>query len=171
MMGMTLHRGLFVGVLALTLALGACKKGKDTSTAVDEKNEPPPPSGSMDGTVTEATLENTRWALLDLRGSPIVTETEDRTPYLELNPTKVSAYGFGGCNRFFGSYEATDQSLKFGAMGATRMACPTGMQQEQELFTVLAATTRYEIDGSKLLLFAGETLLARFEARDVPPEP
>ena len=56
-------------------------------------------------------------------------------------------------------------------MGATRMACPEGMEQEQELFRAIDATTRYEIHGSKLLLFADDTLVARFEARDKPDEP
>jgi copper homeostasis protein (lipoprotein) len=50
-------------------------------------------------------------------------------------------------------------------MGATRMACPEGMDQEQELFTALGSTTRYEIHGSKLMLFAKEALVARLEAR------
>ena len=45
------------------------------------------------------------------------------------------------------------------------MACPEGMDQEQELFTALSSTTRYEIHGSKLLLFADKALVARFEAR------
>ena len=58
------------------------------------------------------------------------------------------------------------QALTFGAMGATRMACPEGMDQEQELFTVLGSITRYEIHGSKLMLFADKALVARFEAQD-----
>lgn len=171
MMGMTLHRGLIVGTLAMMLTLGACKKGKDTATAVDETQAPQPTPGSASASVTDVALEDPRWALVELRGTAIVANTEERTPYLELNPNKGSAYGFGGCNRFFGSYETTEQSLKFGAMGATRMACPTGMEQEQELFTVLAATMRYEIHGAKLLLFADDALLAVFEARERPPEP
>ncbi len=116
----------------------------------------------------EVTLEDTYWALIELDGEPIAVAANDRAPYLELNSKKSSAFGFGGCNRFFGSYEATDGSLKLGALGATRMACPEGMDREQELFTALAATTRYEIRGSELLLFADKTLLARFEARHRP---
>lgn len=123
------------------------------------------------GTMHKAMLEETRWELLELHGEPITVRANDRAPYLELSAKKASAFGFGGCNRFFGSYEATERSLKFGSMGATRMACPEGMQQEQELFRAIDATTRYEIHGSKLLLFAGDALLARFEARDKPDEP
>ena len=116
----------------------------------------------------EITLQDTRSTLLELNGKPLVAPARENAPYLELSSKKKSAFGFGGCNRFFGTYEATGRSLTFGAMGATRMACPEGMAQEQALFTALDATDRYEIHGSELLLFAGDTLLARFEATGKP---
>ena len=118
--------------------------------------------------MSEPTLEDARWELLELRGQAIDTEA---TPYLEMNPAKGSAYGFGGCNRFFGSYEASDGAIRFGNLGATRMACPEGMEQEQELFRALGSTTRYAIEGSELLLFAGDTQVARFLGREKPREP
>lgn len=117
------------------------------------------------GSVKPVTLEDTTWALLELKGKTITVDVNDKAPYLELNSKKASAYGFGGCNRFFGSYETSGRALTFGAMGATRMACPDGMDQEQELMTILGSTTRYEIHGSKLMLFADKELVARFEAR------
>lgn len=120
------------------------------------------------GSRTQVALENASWALFELNGKPIVVTSEATAPYLELNATKKSAYGFGGCNRFFGSYDAgEDQALTFSAIGATRMACPEGTNQEQELLTVLGQTTRYEIHGSKLLLYARETVVARFQARNL----
>jgi copper homeostasis protein (lipoprotein) len=142
------------------------RRGKETNLIVDRfvRTWPRETCGSM----TKVALENTQWGLLELDGKPIRVSSNDKAPYLELNSAKASAYGFGGCNRFFGSYEATERSLSFGTMGATRMACPEGMDQEQELFRALDATTRYEIHGSKLLLFADQTLVARFEARAKP---
>ena len=153
------------GALALALTLSGCKKGKDSQTA-NGANPEPTPSGVM--TVEGMTLENVYWALLELNGKPIVVISDAKAPYLELNAAKKSAYGFGGCNRFFGSYDVgKDQALTFGAIGATRMACPEGMNEEQELFIVLGQTTRYEIHGSKLLLYAGQNVVARFQARDL----
>ena len=139
------------------------RRGKETTLIVQRfvRTWPRETCGSM-GPVT---LEDTRWALLELNGKTIRVEVNDKAPYLELNAKKASAYGFGGCNRFFGTYQTSGQSLTLGAMGATRMACPEGMDQEQELFTVLGAVTRYEIHGSKLMIFADKKLLARFEAR------
>jgi heat shock protein HslJ len=116
------------------------------------------------GSIKAMSLENTYWALLELDGATIVPTPSDEAPYLELNSNKASAYGFGGCNRFFGSYQASGRSLTFGDLGATRMACPEGMDQEQRFFAALASTTRYEIHGSKLLLLADDKVVARFEA-------
>jgi copper homeostasis protein (lipoprotein) len=255
MWGIRFTQLLALGVLAGLLTVSACKKGKDTDNAEDEKREPPPPSGTMSlqgmysymadagtfvdcatherwpvahegdnatlerayekakiapgspllvtveggldlrpkvdgrgsettliiqrfvrtwpretcGGVQPATLEDTTWALLELNGKTITVKVNDKAPFLELNSKKASAYGFGGCNRFFGSYETSGRSVSFGAMGATRMACPEGMDQEQELFTALGSITRYEVHGSKLMLFADKALVARFEARQATP--
>jgi heat shock protein HslJ len=43
------------------------------------------------------------------------------------------------------------------------------MDQEQEFLTALGSVTRYEIHGSKLMLFADKALVARFEARQATP--
>ena len=139
------------------------RRGKETTLIIQRfvRTWPRETCGDM----KPVTVEDTQWALLELSGKTITVKVNDKAPYLELNSKKASAYGFGGCNRFFGSYETAGQSLTFGAMGATRMACPEGMDQEQELFTVLGSVTRYEIHGSKLMLFADKTLVARFEAR------
>ena len=139
------------------------RRGKETNLIVERfvRTWPRETCGNMES----VTLEDTQWALLELNGRTVIVEVNDKAPYLELNSKKASAYGFGGCNRFFGSYETSGHSLALGAIGATRMACPEGMDQEQELFTVLGATTRYEIHGAKLMLFADEKLVARFEAR------
>jgi heat shock protein HslJ len=138
-------------------------KGKETTLIVGRfvRAWPRETCGGMQ----PVTLENTAWALLELNGKTITVEVNDKAPYFELNSKKASSYGFGGCNRFFGSYETSGASLTFGAMGATRMACPEGMDQEQEFLAALGSTTRYEIHGSKLMLFADKKLVARLEAR------
>ena len=72
--------------------------------------------------------------------------------------------GFAGCNNFFGQFETVDDALSFSAMGSTMMACPDGMEIEQDFFAALGAATRYRISGSFLELYADDQLLARLEA-------
>ena len=65
--------------------------------------------------------------------------------------------GFAGCNRFFGSYESSGDSLTFGVLGATKMMCPPeAMELEQMLFEGLARVARFERDQQRLTLFDKE---------------
>ncbi|MEM7436822.1 MAG: META domain-containing protein [Myxococcota bacterium] len=120
------------------------------------------------GSLVPARLEGVVWSLLELNGKPIVVSPETQAPTLEFNAAKKSAYGFGGCNRFFGSYDkGADKTLTLGSLGATRMACPGSGNQEQAFLTALGQVDRYEIHGSKLLLYRGTTVLARFQAQNL----
>ena len=77
---------------------------------------------------------------------------------------KVS--GLGGCNRFFGSVEFGEETLKFGPLGATRMACgETVDTQERKLLMALERVRRWSsgfdavlrleaVDGALLVLLA-----------------
>ena len=76
--------------------------------------------------------------------------------------------GFGGCNRFFGTWQAGGGTLTIGPIGATRMACPPPlMEHEAALFAALEATRGFERDGVDLRLFDEEgTALARLAQTD-----
>ena len=74
--------------------------------------------------------------------------------------------GSGGCNRLLGSYELDGDTLTFGQMATTKMACGQGMDTEQAFLAVLTQVQTWKIVSEHLELFdAGSNLLARFEAR------
>jgi heat shock protein HslJ len=65
------------------------------------------------------------------------------------------ANGTGSCNSFFADYGAgMDGSLKFGPVGSTKMACDSGMDQENAYFTALEKVERFEIVDGNLRLFS-----------------
>jgi heat shock protein HslJ len=66
--------------------------------------------------------------------------------------------GSTGCNRFTGRYELTGETLTFGPLAATRMACPPPqMEQESRVFDLLQAVRGFDItDGGDLVLLAGD---------------
>jgi hypothetical protein len=73
-------------------------------------------------------------------------------------------HGFGGCNRFFGSYvPGPDGSLTVPSpIGATRMACPPPIDEvESALFQALESAESYERDEAGLRI-RFETGLLRF---------
>jgi len=111
-----------------------------------------------------AELQNTYWKLLELDGQPVVTPEGMREAHIVLATEGYSARGHAGCNNFFGSFETAGDALSFSAIGSTMMACPEGMDTEQAFLQTLGDTTRYEISGQFLTLYADDRLLARLEA-------
>ena len=77
---------------------------------------------------------------------------DDQKAFVHFQPGgKIS--GFAGCNRFFGTFVATDSTLDVGPLGATRMACPDAiMRRETAFLQGIEAATGYHIDGRILEL-------------------
>jgi uncharacterized lipoprotein YbaY/heat shock protein HslJ len=111
-----------------------------------------------------AELQNTYWKLLELEGKPVVTPEGMREAHIVLATEGSKARGHAGCNNFFGTFAIVEDKLNFSALGSTMMACPEGMDTEQAFLQALGETTRFEISGQFLTLFAGERPLARLEA-------
>jgi heat shock protein HslJ len=72
--------------------------------------------------------------------------------------------GNAGCNNFFGSWQADGDTVTFGQMGSTMMACPNGMDTEQAFLAALGQANRHQISGLIMELYKGDQLLAKFEA-------
>ena len=71
--------------------------------------------------------------------------------------------GFGGCNRLFGAYEASDGRLSVDAVAATRKACDDAgvMQVESALLAALEDARSYHRERISLVIFgsAGQPVL------------
>ncbi len=64
---------------------------------------------------------DTSWNLVELFSEKI-QYAGSQIPHLRFEAERVS--GNDGCNNFFGGYTLDKNSLKFGLLGSTRMACP-----------------------------------------------
>lgn len=111
-----------------------------------------------------ADLENTYWKLIELHGEAIIPQPNQAEPHLTLNPQGNRVTGSGGCNRFFGTYEIRNATIRFSQLGSTRMACPVGMDEEAAFFQALESADRYVITDDTLELYSAEKQLARFNA-------
>ena len=111
----------------------------------------------------DSELKNTRWRLVELNGDEIRLPegTSDIHMTLRLDENKVN--GFAGCNTFFGTYEATENSLRFSKVGATRMACPQ-LDLESAFLKAIDSVQEYKIQGDELTLFSGGQPVAVFKA-------
>jgi len=103
------------------------------------------------------------WIAEDIDGRGVIDNAQST---LSIAPDgRVT--GNSGCNRFFAQAEVTGNKVKFGKAGATMMACPEAlMDQERKFFAALEKAASFRIDGQgKLFLVDADGAdIARFSA-------
>ena len=106
------------------------------------------------GTAVNAPPESlwgSEWRLQDIGGQAALPQPAATLAF----PQTGQVAGQGSCNRFFGSVELDRGNVKFGPLGATRMACPGGIgEQETRYLGALQKAQRYEVQGDTLLIHA-----------------
>jgi len=112
---------------------------------------------------SHAPLLDTTWNLAELNNRKI-QHSGPQVPHLRFEAEKVT--GNDGCNNFFGGYTLEENSLKFGMLASTRMACPQLKDFDMEFNKMISATTRYHITGNRLELYEMNKLLANFLAAE-----
>ena len=93
-----------------------------------------------------------KWRIVAVRG---VDSFDASKTLFEVGPDgRVSTTV--GCNRMVGSPVVEGQRVAFGAMAATRMACPPPLDAlETKYAAALAAARSFRRDGTKLLILDG----------------
>jgi heat shock protein HslJ len=120
-------------------------------------------NGGGDGSATM--VHDTYWRLVGLGDGPVVVASGRREPHVRLVKEGARVQGSTGCNMFAGIFKENGETLRFGRLATTRMACKEGMAQEQAFLRALEATVKWRILAEGLELYgAGGELLARFEA-------
>lgn len=114
-------------------------------------------SGDQVGTPV---LWGTAWRLEDLAGAGAIDEAQ---PTLEF-PENGRVSGNGSCNKFDGTVTITGNSIAFGPLATTKMACSDPvMHQESRFLAALNDAQRFEFTGSSLSIFtAGQAEPLRF---------
>jgi heat shock protein HslJ len=101
----------------------------------------------------QAELYSQTWTLTQIEGAPAAAP--GRSTLRLAEDGKVS--GEGGCNRYSGSAELTDQAITFGPLLATRRACePEVTRQEVRVFEGLRRAVGWRIEDGALILLDGE---------------
>lgn len=109
-------------------------------------------AGGDDGAPADG-VAGVEWTVVEIGGVPTAGAARS-TLTLGRDGTAV---GQGGCNRYSTTARRDGAQLRFGAIAATRMACPPGqMEQEARFLAALEATRRWELaPGGHLRLLDG----------------
>lgn len=139
-----------IGIAAFSLA--SCGTTKNTE--------------SMDN--KESKITDVEWVLEELDGQKVSQLiTRERQIGFKLSAKDQKVNGFGGCNSFFAVYNvAKGNSIRFDAIGSTRMACPHDDFNESAFLQKLDMADTYAIENNKMILKQGETVLAVFGKAD-----
>ena len=111
-------------------------------------------------------LEGTYWKATELAGKPLPAQDAKREAHLVFQATGRLA-GSDGCNQISGSYELKGDSITFGKLASTQMACANVPAEIERGFrNALMGATRLAIAGDRLDLFDGTGKpLAAFSAQ------
>ena len=114
---------------------------------------------------TPVPLWGSEWRLQELGGQVAMAQPAATLAF----PQPGQVAGHGSCNRFFGTVEIDRDRIRFGPIGATKMACMGGAsQQEMRYLGALQKAQRYEVkDGSLLIHVEGMDQPLRF-SRSAP---
>ncbi len=141
-----------VEILALSQAefrIRSHNPGGFVDTRLVPAEDADPPTADEAGRSGVRSLTASAWRLEDLGGAAVL---EGASPTLEF-PEAGRVAGHASCNRFFGSVEISSDSLRFGPLGSTRMACAeAAMSQEGRYLKALEGAERFRIDGPELLI-------------------
>jgi heat shock protein HslJ len=108
------------------------------------------------------TLTNTVWKVAEIGGEMVGAE---KIPALQLFAEGNRVTGFGGVNRFTGTYQLNGAALSFGQLVSTRMAGdPKQMKVEAQFLQMLGTVTNFRAQGPWLVLLAGDKVVARAQA-------
>jgi heat shock protein HslJ len=105
------------------------------------------------------TLLRGNWTVREIDGKPLLIGSEMTLAFSDDG----AIAGTASCNRYFGKFTLTGESLTISSLGATRMMCDAAlMEQENRFLKILEATTLFEIgqDGSLILHAKDESSLA-----------
>jgi heat shock protein HslJ len=98
-------------------------------------------------------LLETYWRAEQIDGRPVGHRPGTRELHIVFGRDASRVSGFAGCNGFFGSFEQQGETLRFGNLGMTRMACVGEGDALEAAFTrALATTATYQITGTRLEL-------------------
>ena len=121
-------------------------------------------AGSAQGKIA---LENTTWKATRVNDKDVAANENKRFPYIVLQSADHRVAGSGGCNRITGTYSVEKQTIHFGPMASTMMACPSGMDTEKDFLQALDQARTWKIRTNELELYGEDgNLLVRLEASE-----
>ena len=141
-------------------------EGADRMTVTVETFHHVTPNAGCPDNRMAAEFTNTFWGMTRLDGVALDHTDGRQEPYLLILEDGTRFSGTVGCNRFMGQLKSEGDSVEFGPVASTMMACPPELAEQEAAFAeTLEAARRVDLmDQNLRLLDDAGTELARFRA-------
>jgi putative lipoprotein len=134
-------------------------QGNPTDVALMLTRVDPDASVGVGGASSKGELAGSSWVLEELNDDRAIADVRVT---LDIG-AQGKVTGNGSCNRYFATVDISGESIRFGAVGATRMACATAISlQEIKYFEALESANRFEIEGGTLSIYGSARRPLRF---------
>jgi len=111
------------------LALAACAATPSETVAPVAEAAPEVAAPEV---ATRDAYAGTSWKLVEADGGPLQADAIGSGVTMLFSDGKVS--GYGGCNRYIGSYAVEDGKLVFGPIASTKMLCRGAKDEAERAF-------------------------------------
>ncbi len=108
----------------------------------------------------QVSIMNAEWKLTKMGDQDLSTVNPPVT--LTLDEAKKGISGHGGCNRYFGGYQSSGETISFTGLGSTKMFCQDTQPIEDAYFKALGTVQSYKTEGNKLYLLAERKVVLEF---------
>lgn len=137
-------------ILAATLFMVACSSSKQTTIMGPDLYQ--------------------KWDVKVLNGNDI-SGVFSRPVYIEFNQEESRVSGSAACNRFFGSYTRSGNTIEFKPLASTKMFCDEVSNKfESEFLSSLQTVNNFKFDGNSLILLNNSEVIARLEESNAVPD-
>ncbi len=114
-----------------------------------------------------ATIPPTRWTLTELRGKA-TRKVQKEDPFMNVAANRTFT-AYAGCNSIGGKFTVNGSQIKFDDVIRTEMACE-GAALETPFIQALSEADNFIVNGKRLQLRRGQSVIAKFEALAQPEE-
>jgi heat shock protein HslJ len=109
-------------------------------------------------------IENRKWYLLEIEGDNEIAVLNDKEPYIEFDLESQKIGGNASCNNFFTDYFIDGDSIHFGLVATTMMACSDDTNQEYRFLQALARIESFKLEEEKLYLYESDKPILIFSS-------
>ncbi len=151
-------------IIFILFQIGCKYSNENKKENVEQKGTVVVMEGEDELLTDKSGLTDTGWMLLEMEGweSEIMVQI-----WIDFNQNEERRFrGFASCNRFFGSYQQSEDSLTLSHIASTKKFCPQ-MKIEDYFLLSLEKISRYEINNSRLYLYQDRDPLMVFKMFEI----